>query len=68
MAIFVVWLTFITKFESHKKQCENKDFCNIVMPHQKSDKVPFTIYADLEFLMQKIEGCKNNPEKSSAKN
>ena len=37
------------------------------MPHQKSDKVPFNIYADLESLIQKIEGCKNNPEKSSAK-
>ena len=28
---------------------------------QKSDKAPFIIYADLEFLMEKIDGFKNNP-------
>ena len=27
--------------------------------HQKSDNVPFIIYADLECLMEKIDGCKN---------
>ena len=32
---------------------------------QKSDKVPFIIYSDLECLIEKIDGCKNNPEKSS---
>ena len=31
----------------------------------KSDKVPFTIYADLQCLIEKIDGCKNNPENSS---
>ena len=47
------------KCESYKKVCENKDFCNVVMPsedtkilefnkYQKSDKAPFIIYADLE--------------------
>ena len=47
------------KLESHKKVCENKDFCNIIMPsedtkilefnqYQKFDKVPFIIYADIE--------------------
>ena len=46
------------KLESHKKVCENKDFCNVIMPsednkilefnqYQKSDKAPFFIYADL---------------------
>ena len=53
--------------------CENKDFCNIILPfedteilefnqYQKSDKAPFIIYADLEFIIEKIEGCKNNPK------
>ena len=32
----------------------------------KSDKAPFIIYADLESLIAKIDGCKNNPEKLSA--
>ena len=29
--------------------------------NQKYDQVPFIIYADLEFLIEKIDGCKNNP-------
>ena len=33
--------------------------------NQKSDKAPFIIYADLESLIEKIDGFKNNPEKSS---
>ena len=32
--------------------------------YQKSDKAPFIIYADLECLIEKIHGCKNNPENS----
>ena len=47
------------KHKSHKKICENKDFCNVKMPSKdnkilefnqckKSDKVPFIVYADLE--------------------
>ena len=33
--------------------------------YHKSDKAPFVFYADLEFLflIEKIHGCKNNPEK-----
>ena len=53
-----------------------KTFCNIVMPsedskileynqYQKSDKAPFIIYGDLVCLIEKIDGCINNPEKSS---
>ena len=51
------------KRESRKKIFKNKDFCN-VMPseefnqHQKSYKRPFLIYADLERLIEKIDGCK----------
>ena len=58
-----------TKLESHKKACENKDFRNVVMTsedtkilefnqYQKSDKAPFIIYAYLEFIIEKIDGCK----------
>ena len=34
--------------------------------YQKFDKAPFIVYADLECLIEKIGGCKNNPENSSA--
>ena len=30
--------------------------------YQKSDKVPFIIYAALECIIQNIDECKNNPE------
>ena len=30
--------------------------------YQKSDKAPFVIYEYLESLIEKIDGCKNNPE------
>ena len=33
--------------------------------NQKSEKALFVIYADLECLIEKIDGCKNNPEISS---
>ena len=33
--------------------------------YYKFDKAPFIIYTDLECLIEKIDGCKNNPEKSS---
>ena len=61
------------KLESHKKLCENKDFCNVIIPfedakilefnqYQKSDKAPFIIYADIERILEKIDECKTNPE------
>ena len=64
------------KLESHKKVC--KIFCNFVIlsedteilefnQYRKSDKAPLTIYADLDSLTEKSDGCKNNPEKSSTK-
>ena len=31
--------------------------------YQTSDKAPFIFYAGLEFLIEKIDRCKNNPEK-----
>ena len=33
--------------------------------YQKFDKTPFIIYAYLEFIIEMIDGCKNNPENSS---
>ena len=64
------------KRESHKKVCENKDFCNVLMlsentkilkfdQYQKSEKASFIIYVDLECLIEKIDECKNNPENLS---
>ena len=32
----------------------------------KSDKIPFTIYADRESIIKNIDRCKNNPEILSA--
>ena len=34
------------------------EFCQ----YQKSDKAPFIIYADLEYLIEKIDACKDNSE------
>ena len=31
---------------------------------EKSLKAPFMIYADLEFLLEKMHACQNSPEKS----
>ena len=65
------------KLESHKKVSENKNFCNALsLPsgdtktlefnqYQESNNAPFIIYADLECSIEKIDGCKNNPENSS---
>ena len=61
------------KLQTHKKVCENKDLYNIAMysedtevlqfnQYQKSGEAPFVIYADLEYLIEKIDGRKNNPE------
>ena len=33
--------------------------------YQKSGKAPFIIYADPECIIEKIDGCKTNPENSS---
>ena len=48
------------KFEAHKKICENHDYCHVEMPTrdnniikynqgEKSIKLPFVVYADLEY-------------------
>ena len=33
--------------------------------YKKSDKTSFIIYADIKCIMEKTDGCKNNPENSS---
>ena len=64
------------KLKKHKKVCENHDYCYVEMPEEynktlkynegeKSMKSPFIIYADLECLLEKMNTCHNNPEKSS---
>ena len=61
----------------HGNVCENHDYCYVEMPKEnnkvlkynhgeKSMKVPFIIYADLECLLEKMNTCHNNPQKSSA--
>ena len=34
----------------------------------KADKMPYIIYAGIEFLNKSIDGCASNPEKSSKQN
>ena len=64
------------KLESHEILYENKDFCKVIMPfedtkilefsqYQKFNKAPFIIFGDLKSIVEKIHGCKNNPENSS---
>ena len=64
------------KLEVHKKICENRDYCNLEMPTkdnyvikynqgEKSIKLPFVIYADLECLLEKMSTCQINPNESS---
>ena len=43
-----------------KKYAKIKDFCNVVMPSEDTDKTPLIIYADLQSLIGKINGYKNN--------
>ena len=64
------------KLKKHRNVCENHDYCYVEMPEkdnkilkynhgEKSMKVPFIIYADLESLLEKMNTCHNNPEKLS---
>ena len=64
------------KHKKHKKVCENYDYCYVEMPEkdnkvlkynygEKSMKAPFIIYADLGSLLEKMNACHYNPQKSS---
>ena len=79
--VYIVIHSFRTKkrLESHKKVCENKDFWTVIMPsedtkilelnqYQKSDKVQFITYGDLECIIETLMNVKNNSENSSTTN
>ena len=64
------------KLEEHKNICENHDYCHVEMPTkdnniiiynqgEKSIKLRFIIYADLECLLEKMSICQNNLNESS---
>ena len=60
------------KLAAHKKICENRDYSHVEMPTkdnntikynqgEKSIKLLFVVYADLECLLEKMSTCYNNP-------
>ena len=64
------------KLKDHKKICENHNYFHVEMPTkdnniikynqgEKSIKLPFVVYADLECLLEKMSTCQNNPNESS---
>ena len=64
------------QLEKHEKVYNDHDYCYVKMPNENnkilkdnhgenSGKAPFIIYADLEFLLEKMHSCQNNPEKLS---
>ena len=64
------------KLEAHKKICENRDYCRVEMPTkdnnvikynhgEKSIKLPFVVYTDLECLLEKMSTSYNNPKELS---
>ena len=63
------------KLKSNEKVCKNKDFCAIAMSSEKDktldfkhclkyNKMAYIIYADIESLILKIDGCADTPGKS----
>ena len=61
------------KLKKHRNVCEDHDYCYVEMPEEgnkilkynheeKSMKVPFFIYADLESLLEKMITWYNNPK------
>ena len=66
------------KRKSQEKLYKNKDFSEFFLPipknnmlafnqYMKSNEMPYTIHADIEFLIKKADNCKNNAESSIAK-
>ena len=64
------------KLEAHKKINKYHNCCNVEMPTkdnniikynqgEKSIKLPFVVYADLECLLEKMSTFQNNPNESS---
>ena len=63
------------KLKKHEKACNDHDYCHAEMPNEdnkilkynhgeKSLKASFMIYAELECLLEKMQSCQNNLEKS----
>ena len=63
------------KLKKHEKVCNDHDYFYVEMPNEvnkilkynygeKSLKVSFIIYVDLECLLEKMHSCRNNFEKS----
>ena len=61
--------------KKHERICENNKHCEVIIPTEsnkilkynygeKSLRLPFVIYADLECLLLKQQSCQNNPNKS----
>ena len=63
--------------EKHWEYCRNQEAVKINMPekgtmlrfkhHERSEKVPFIIYADMEALIKPLQNCDPNPESSYTK-
>ena len=63
-----------SKLKKHERVCNNHGYCCAGMskehekikclPGEKSLKILFIIYADLECLLKKVRSCQNNPENS----
>ena len=64
------------KLKKHEKVCNNHDYCYVEMPSEdnktlkynqgeKSMKVLFINYDDLERLLERMYSCQNNTKKSS---
>ena len=63
------------RLKKHKNVCKDHDYCDVEIPDkdnilkynrgEKSMKVLFIIYANMESLLEKVSICHNNPNKSS---
>ena len=64
------------KLKKHENVCKYHDYCYVEMPkkdnnslkynyREKSMKVPFIIYDDMDSLLEKVIICYKNPKKSS---
>ena len=65
----------LNRLKKHERLCNNHDYGHVDIPEEgknifkyssgeKSLKVPFIIYADLEYLLKKEQSCQNNPQNS----
>ena len=63
------------ELKKHERMCGNNDYCHVEMPTkdnntlkynhgEQSLNVPFTIYADLEYLLLKQQSCQKNANES----